>query len=155
MSENTIKIASPVYLLRSSEPCWKCGANQEVVALATMRVIEDLEEQFEDENEPIILSNISDMPEEILDYIRSISPNFQERTSRTAGATYYMNTCSCGAHYGDFYLHSEPGGAFFPNTEEEARQITIEELPFTGTHTFRCGYGVGTGSFIFEHGRKH
>lgn len=65
-----------------------------------------------------------------------------------------MNTCGCGAHFGDFDLFSEPGGAFFPTEEAEAGQITIEELPLTGTFELDCSYGMGPGDLIFEHAKK-
>ena len=107
-----------------------------------------------DADEPIILDYIAQMPQVILDYIRRVHPRYEKRTSQMAGCAYYMNTCSCGAQFGDFYLHSEPGGAFFPDSEEQASQITIEELPFTGTFDFVCGYGIGTGAFIFEHAQR-
>jgi hypothetical protein len=155
MDENVTKIAAPIYLLRSSEPCWKCGAVQQVIALATMHLVEnDPEDNVENGDEPIILNNIAEMPKEILNHICSLHPQYEKRTSKMAGSAHYMNTCSCGAHFGDFYLHSEPGGAFFPNSEEQARQITVQELPFTGTFEFLCGYGIGTGSFIFEHAQR-
>lgn len=150
------KVSSPIYLLRSSESCWKCGAVQEVVALATRHLHEDDPDgdETDTEDEPIILDNISEMPQEVLDYIRAVHPRYEKRTSKTMGSAYYMNTCSCGAHFGDFYLYSEPGGAFFPDTEEQASHIAIEELPLTGTFDLECGYGVGIGSFIFEHAKR-
>ena len=94
------------------------------------------------------------MPRPLLDAIVSRHPHFQKRTSKTAGTAYYMNTCACGAHFGDFYLFSEPGGAFFPTDETEAAHITIEELPLTGTFDLDCSYGMGVGDLIFEHAKK-
>jgi hypothetical protein len=38
--------------------------------------------------------------------------------------------------------------------EEDASRIVLEELAFTGVFDFRCGYGVGLGARIFEHGQK-
>src|SRR5260370_26338973 len=124
--ENKLKVTSPLYLFRSTSDCWRCGANQDVIALATRRVIEpdvDEEDSLGEEDEPVILNNIGQIPEAILRHILATHPAFEKRTSRTAGNAYYMNTCSCGAHFGDFYLHSEPGGAFFPDTEEDASRI--------------------------------
>ena len=37
---------------------------------------------------------------------------------------------------------------------EQAKAITIEELPFEGTFDFLCSYSMGVGRFIFEHARK-
>jgi hypothetical protein len=151
-----LKIASPVHLLRSPEPCWKCGLVQPVIALAAVNIVED--ESGNDDpaigNEPVILHDIAQMPKKILAHIHSTHPQYEKRTSKVAGADYYMNTCSCGAHFGDFYLHSEPGGAFFPDSEEQAGRIMVEELPFTGKFTFRCRYSMGVGDFIFAHARR-
>jgi hypothetical protein len=37
-----------------------------------------------------------------------------------------MNHCNqCNSKLGDFYMHSEPGGAFQPLTSEEARTIKL------------------------------
>ena len=55
---------------------------------------------------------------------------------------------------GDFYLHSEPGAPFFPTTEEEAKQLTLEAIPLAGPITIRAGVGVGAGDLILEHARK-
>ena len=55
---------------------------------------------------------------------------------------------------GDFYLHSEPGAPFFPTTEGEAKQLTLEAIPLAGPITIRAGVGVGAGGLILEHARK-
>ena len=153
-----MKITSPIYLLRSHETCWKCGSNQQVIAFATASLLDDEEdgdpETIASQEEPVLLDNIEEMPAEFLIYLRAAHPLFQKRMSKTAGHSYYMNTCPCGAHFGDFYLFSEPGGAFFPDTIVQAKAITIEELPFDGTFDFLCSYSMGVGGFIFEHAQR-
>ena len=81
---------------------------QQVIALATMHLFEGDPEadNTENEDEPIILDNIAEMPKEILDHIRSLHPQYEKRMSKMAGSAYYMNTCSCGAHFGDFVIQS-------------------------------------------------
>ena len=153
-----MKITSPIYLLRSYESCWKCGSNEQVIAIATTSLVDeeedDVPESICSQEEPALLNNIVNMPRVFLDHLRAAHPLFQKRMSSTAGHSYYMNTCTCGAHFGDFYLFSEPGGAFFPDNAEQAKAITIEELPFEGSFEFLCSYSVGLGSFIFEHARR-
>jgi hypothetical protein len=154
--EDRLRVAAPVFLLRSSASCWRCHVNQEVIALAFRWCLDkDLSaDEQPQKDEPLILENIHEMPEAILAYLISVHPHFEKRTSKTAGIAYYMNTCDCGAHFGDFYLFNEPGGAFFPTDEAEAGNITIEQLPFTGTFEFDCSYGMGTGDLIFQHGKR-
>lgn len=77
-----------------------------------------------------------------------------KRHSRTAGEAYYANTCECGANFGDFYLFSEPGGAFFPNTDDAARAIGLEPMPFSGTLKFAASYSHGIGDYILQHAKR-
>ena len=107
-----------------------------------------------EEDEPFILTNISEMPESIFQHITTAHPRYRKHPSRTAGQTYYANICECGANFGDFYLHSEPDGAFFPTTEEQATQMTVSALPFEGVFDFHCSYSQGTGDFIFRHAQR-
>lgn len=55
---------------------------------------------------------------------------------------------------GDFHLHSEPGAPFFPTTREEAKQLTLEDVPLAGCITIRAGLGMGAGDLILKHARK-
>ena len=154
MKKNTLKVTAPVFLLRSTESCWRCHSNQEVIALAFRWSLDEdeAEDQQPHQGEPLILENIHEMPQAILDHIVSVHPRVEKRPSKTTGTAYFMNICKCGANFGDHYLFSEPGGAFFPMDEEAASQITIEELPFTGAFQFNCSYSMGQGDLIFEHG---
>lgn len=136
------EFASPFFLLIGTEPCWKCKARNRVAGIAAGN------------GEPFVLTAIAAMPPEILAAIRQIQPRYELRPSRTSGLTSYMNSCPCGAVYGDFYLFSEPGGAFFPTTPEAARAIEIHELPLSGTYRFECSPAMGTGGFILQHGTR-
>lgn len=148
-----MKISTPIYLLRSETSCWKCGAIQEVIALASEHVSDEDDEEPE-EDELALLEKVEMIPADILECIRARHPAYEKRKSKTAGSTYYMNVCTCGAHFGDHFLQSEPGGAFFPQEEEQAALITIEQLPFSGTFDFKCGCSWGEGAFIFEHAKR-
>ena len=45
-------------------------------------------------------------------------------------STYWMNHCeSCGIKQGDWPLHDEPGGSFFPTDTVEAQRITLWHRP--------------------------
>lgn len=157
-NKSKYKVTSPIYLLRSSEECWKCDVKQEVVALAVTQIYSGdpgLERMVNEDAKPFIIFYVEDMPQEILEHICSVHPMYEKRMSRTTGFTYYMNTCTCGASFGDFYLHQKFGGAFCPMSEEDAMKVSIEKLPFTRTFDFVCDYSVGQGAFIFEHAKRN
>ena len=109
----------------------------------------------EAEGEICLVSEVEQLPEAVLQFVRKRFPSFQLRYSQTLGSRYYANTCpKCGVISGDFYLHSEPGAPFFPTTEEEAKQLTLEGVPLTASITLRAGLGMGVGDLILEHARK-
>ncbi|MBI3001353.1 MAG: hypothetical protein HYY46_23310 [Deltaproteobacteria bacterium] len=109
----------------------------------------------EAEGEICILSEIEELPEAVLQCVSDRFPSFKLKYSKTSGSRYYANTCpKCGVISGDFYLHSEPGAPFFPTNEEEAKQLTLEAVPLTGSIRVRAGLGMGVGDLILEHARK-
>jgi hypothetical protein len=154
--DEALQVHCPLYLLKSSEPCWKCGSTQVVHALGVHNLKDDGEDVVDagDTSELILLSNIVEMPFTVFKYVAQRNHRYMKRYSRTAGEKYYANTCECGANFGDFYLFSEPGGAFFPDTDDAAREIELETTPFTGTLRFVASYSIGTGEQILQHARR-
>jgi len=86
--------------------------------------------------------------------LQKLNPLFQKRFSKTVEAEYYANGCSCGALFGDFYLHDEPGHTFFPQSDEEASAIKLYQLPIQGEWPIACSSSNGPGEFIFERGTR-
>ena len=154
--DDYLQVHCPLFLLTSSEPCWKCGAVQKVNAIGTHAIRDGDEELADagDTSELFLLSNIVEMPFPVFKFVAQRNYRYMKRHSRTAGETYYANTCECGANFGDFYLFSEPGGAFFPDSDEAAASIQLETLPFTGTLKFASSYSVGIGEYILRHAKR-
>ena len=146
-----IQVFGPLFLLSSTEACWKCGTRQTVSGLGAHRLMDEVGE-VGDSSGLILLSNIATMPAEVCEYMQARNPRYVLRQSRTAESTYYANTCECGALIGDFYLFSEPGGAFFPLSPNEAGLIKYHRIPFDGSFAFECSYSQGPGDAILVHG---
>jgi hypothetical protein len=51
-------------------------------------------------------------------------------------------------------VHSEPGGPFFPTSEEEAIHLTVVEIPLDGPVEVEASLGMGAGDLILEHAKK-
>ena len=148
MFDDRIQLEPPLYLIAGETPCWRCGALMPVVALLCENA------DAEDEG-PFILSNIAELPHELSTYVQQFYSNFGLKFSKTAGGKYFANSCrKCGVISGDFFLHSEPGGPFFPTEPEEAQRLTIEQIPLDHTISVRgcCGYGIG--DLIMKHAKK-
>ena len=154
--DDYLEVRCPIYLLTSSEPCWKCSKPQSVSAVGTHALRDSGEELTDqgDTTELFLLSNISEMPFPVFKYVVQRNHRYMKRHSRTADETYYANTCECGANFGDFYLFSEPGGAFFPDTDEAAKRIELQQMPFEGTLRFVARYSTGIGQYILQHAKR-
>lgn len=78
------------------------------------------------------LSTVTYASPAALEHVRAIAPWLEMTYSRTVGCKYLANPCNnCGALQGDFFLRSEPGGAFFPMDDDERARIQIQwiEMP--------------------------
>ncbi|HSG40293.1 MAG TPA: DUF5710 domain-containing protein [Thermoanaerobaculia bacterium] len=153
ISDDTVlQVSAPIYAVESSSPCWSCGREISVVALAVEHL--DGQEQDDEEKCLIVLSEIEELPPELLRLISSRYSSLKMRYSKTANRRYFMNHCSCGAPLGDFFLHSEPGAAFFPTSPEEAEQIVLRELPIVGSFKVKASYGQAYPDLISAHAQR-
>ncbi len=121
-----------------------------------MSVIALLAPHIEDtENQVCVLSDIDELPKEVLLYIQKRVPTFKRKYSKMAEKKYFANTCpKCGVMSGDFFLHSEPGAPFFPTEEEEAKSLYMTEIPLSGSITAKASLCLGTGDLILENAKK-
>ena len=153
--ENAVTVEGTLYLLTAQQVCWKCRAEQLVVALAAQRLSDESPPVEHTSEDLVVLSDIIEMPEEVFSYLRQHNPRYESRYSNTAGHSYFSNTCECGALFGDHYLHSEPGGAFFPESEEDAAKITLSSIPVHPPLKFDCDCHYGSvGELILGHARR-
>ena len=82
------------------------------------------------EGEIFILSDIQELPKDVYFFIKNRVPSFRMKYSNMAGHKYLGNTCpKCGLLSGEFFLHAEPGGPFFPGDENDAKSLCIREVP--------------------------
>ena len=143
-----IKVSPPLYLIGMKVPCWRCNSRMPVVALLAPQVAGT-------DGQVCVLSNIEQLPQEILLLIQKKVPTFQFRSSLMAGSKYFANTCpNCHVIYGDFFLHSESGAPFFPESEEEAKSLYLTELPLSNSIEIQASPGIGVGELILRNGTR-
>lgn len=135
-SKVSVIIKSPVSMALNSTDCYKCGNNTAVISLASNNFYYLSTDEKEEEkwfradkfsffSMPLFIEN------ELAGKINRLFPNYKIAYSKTAESSYWANHCDhCGALQGDFFLHSEPGGAFFPLEIEEYEQLTFITIPF-------------------------
>lgn len=145
--------------------CWKCGAVTPVYAIALDAGHETLDEwESEDEyaptmtetwdrqDETTILHFVAALDPAAASILRQHAPDYRMDHSGTTQGRYWMNHCShCGSKIGDFYLHNEPEGAFFPIDPRQASMIRLK--PIIEPIKAQSSYSMG-GVDFFENMRK-
>lgn len=172
--------AEHYFIAKASRKCWKCQASTSVYCLFLPAEFESLEDVDPDEagfgpNDdysdaefqawsdgpdsrewrvieiPAAISNLQHIPRAVIEQLLIYTEDYRPDHSKQAGQVYWMNHCDqCGMKQGDFLLHSEPGGPFFPTTEVEASSIVLYRVnePFLA----QGGYSLKTNMCVmFEH----
>lgn len=134
-SQVSVIIKSPVSIALNSSDCYKCANKTAVISLASNNFYYLSTNENEDEkwfradglsffSMPVCIEN------ELVGKINRLFPNYKIAYSKTAESSYWANHCEhCGALQCDFFLHSEPGGAFFPLEIGEYEQLTFITIP--------------------------
>ena len=151
-NEMSPMLIAPVYLRTSKESCYRCLKISHVYCLGAT-IIKDVEYDDDDgqpysylirntNNSPVDICNLADIDATLVNVIKENAPTYHPDFSKTQKATLWMNHCEhCNAKLGDFYMHNEPGGAFFPVSEKESA-ITDFLLYDTGEFSFNGGFSV-------------
>lgn len=130
-SKVSVIIKSPIFIALNSNDCYRCANETAVISLASnnfyfLSTDENEEEKWFKADGLSFFSMPLFIENELIGKISKLFPNFKIAYSHTAESSYWANHCEhCGALQGDFFLHSEPGGAFFPLEIEEYEQITF------------------------------
>jgi hypothetical protein len=144
LNKHSLIIKPLIYLLESSEECYRCAKRAAVFAIASDCVIDkDTEiKKF------IRLYNIQSLPDHLELLLKTKIPTYYKDYTRQSDSYYFVNHCDCGAKLGDFYLHTKPGSAFFPTTSEQAMDIFIYELPIKNELEIKASYMID--NYLFE-----
>lgn len=148
-----ITMMAPVYLLKSKTTCWRCSDNAEVFCLASMGLV-DADEDGMELDMFVQYSNLAKVPEQLEALLKAQAPTYYPDYSKQTSSTYYLNHCQCGAKLGDFYLHEEPGGAFFPVEKEQAERVTLIALDGLEGAQICAGYSVQDVELILNYGKR-
>lgn len=147
-SNSLIKARAPLFLVESTEICWKCKKSTPVVTIASSGILDESDglQVFDF----CIFGFIDFLPETLLNLIKDRFPTYFKDFSKTTNSTYYMNHCSCRASLGDFYMISEPGGAFYPTDTSEAEKITLTKIEVGSEIRISGTYRIDSPSFLSE-----
>jgi hypothetical protein len=140
MDSSMVIIFPPVYIIESTERCYKCGKRNKVVTYGSGQIkdssfLKPIRNSF-------LLNNITSMPDDFVRYITEKNPAYFRDFSKAAGGSYFMNHCECGVKFGDFPMFNEPGGSFCPNDDDDLSLIKISEVPehLNREAHFICGF---------------
>lgn len=146
--KDQLQIGPPLYLIGKKVHCWRCDSKMPVVTLLAPHVEGT-------ENEICILSDIQELPEDVLSYIQKRVPTFKLKFSKTVKRKYFANTCpACGVLSGDFFLQDEPGAPFFPTDEDQAKTLYMTEIPLSHAINISASLGMGVGDLILDNAKR-
>jgi hypothetical protein len=114
-----------VYLLTNSKSCYRCNKSTSVFCIASsaMRELDDFPEYL------TVYHNVTYLPEPIYRLVDKHYPTYHMDYSKQQDRKVFMNHCThCGAKQGDFFMHSEPGGAFYPLDKKAAEAIQLKKI---------------------------
>lgn len=135
--------AIKAFVASANARCWKCHVDIAVICVYVRQGTVDGDPQSD-----FTVSNITALNDALKRHLAPL-PFFRPAESRAAEMTYWANHCfECNALQGDFYLHSEPGGAFFPASAADFSQIQFSPLP--GDVLLEGDIGMGPMQDAFE-----
>lgn len=142
------KILSNCYIARNFCQCYNCSAQTPAISVAAEKfeIVDEKEHQII-ESSFTFFDTICDMSQEIKSVIRAKFPYFKPFYSNMAGIEYWANHCIyCGRAQGSFYLHAEPGGAFFPEEIEDCKNIELIQIPIKSSVEIEGSYSTNSNS---------
>lgn len=146
--EIDILLKPPFYLAKNNCECWRCEKEISVVSLCSgsFKIVENM--NMEDYDGFAFFSNVTYLPEEIIKILKTHFPAYYYDYSKTINQKYWANHCPyCRALQGDFFLYSEPGGAFCPIDEDSMKNLLLIKLPPKYDEVLSCEFGQ---SSIFD-----
>lgn len=127
----SIIVRSPFFIAVNNRQCYSCAKRTTVISLASDNFYNldyddnDNEKWFKEDYFSFFSTPVY-FNDEVTNMLNRQFPDYKMGYSRTVGHKYWANHCKhCGALQGDFHLHSEPGGAFFPLGIEDCGSITL------------------------------
>ena len=145
-SKVSVIIKPSISIALSNSDCYRCANKTAVISLASnnfyyLDTDENEDEKWFRANELSFFSMPVFIENELVAKINRLFPNYKIAYSKTTESSYWANHCEhCGALQGDFFLHSEPGGAFFPLEIEEYERITLITVPSKFDIEIDAGY---------------
>lgn len=130
--------------------CWKCATRIPVACLVVGPYHQRLEGcdgdgagHWKTVDTASVLGTVTGISLPSLMRVLSVAPWLRMTYSATVGDTYLANICSiCEALQGDFALHNEPDGTFYPQSGQARRYFLIQWFE---TPLYACAGDIGMG----------
>ncbi|MCS4165212.1 hypothetical protein [Sphingobacterium sp. BIGb0116] len=150
-----IIIGSPFFFIQNTTICYKCNANTPVISLAAVSY-KAQDADVEELNDLFFFSNIIPIDEKLRNLLKTKFSYFRPFFSKTADQEYWANHCVfCNAAQGDWFLHSEPGEAFFPLEESDWKNYLFIDYRNEQTVEFDGEPSRIKNGNIFQNKAKH
>lgn len=133
-----IIIRAPFYLAINTRKCLKCRYETSVISLYSDNFYhlnyeneESGYETFQKVRAKSFFCDITYLDKDVLQFLKQNVSFFKLGFSETTNEKYWANHCEkCNSLLADYYNHLEPGGPFYPVTEEECKKMLLIRLAF-------------------------
>jgi hypothetical protein len=140
-------------IAQAEDTCWKCGELTHMYSFllpagyqSFERGEDHVDAWYTNEGRSMV-SYVTDLLPTVAARIKAITRHYYLDFSKTTNSSYWMNHCEhCGMKQGDFAMHCEPGGAFFPIDEEAVSSIRLQPV----NEPFSCNGSTSYDSLIDE-----
>lgn len=126
---NDFVVLDHLYVIASTQPCFKCGKPTTVVSLAADKYITFDGEQFNIFDDDINFIELHEInSQSLLEYLEK-NYKFYKDHSYTTKTDYLANHCDwCGVLQGNYYLYSEPESPFYMSSEQKAKLLNVYKI---------------------------
>jgi hypothetical protein len=142
-----LPVWSPLYLLRSTHPCPRCGRAADVVALVAERYDDCLEDSDEAEQSlgprgwlhSVLLTPVIRLPPVLAEAVHALAPGYTPAPTRD-GARGYANHCPCGHVLPDADVYGLDGPFDMEATKQPRGVVEVVVVPFAEVQRVTCDF---------------
>ncbi|MCD8286942.1 MAG: DUF5710 domain-containing protein [Clostridia bacterium] len=143
-------VCDHIYILEGECSCSQCGKTIKVIGFGIddfddiMRFNEKKTGYSRFKDKFVMCSSLAPMPQDIAAYVEKVY-NYKQAYSKATQSTEYCNCCKhCGSIQRNRFLLNEPDSPLLPQSEEEAKALTLYKVSLKEDIVLYNGYGEGT-----------
>ncbi len=123
-------ISEYFYIATGEIFCWKCEEEISVHSIMLPpKSLQWVHSEWNTSHYPTRITGFSCIPKPTRIALEKEIPSFRMGYSKTSKKNAFMNYCTfCNVLQGDWFMHSSPGGIFFPMDHKQAERVLVRKI---------------------------